>query len=95
MHNAAAHMPLTQDCPPSLLDSMTGHYNSISTHSTSRWLMFPANIWQGRALKIALKRSTAQVCITMPTKSTSEVSEMQMPPYSRHAAVVLMVSAPL
>ena len=44
-------MPLVQDCPPPLIDSTTGHYNSASTHSTSLWLAFLTSVQQGRALE--------------------------------------------
>ena len=39
-----------QDCLPSLLDSRTGHYISTAC-STRLWLIFLANIRQGRALE--------------------------------------------
>ena len=35
LDNADACKPLTQDCPPSLVKSITGHYNSTGTHNTS------------------------------------------------------------
>ena len=51
LDNVGARVPLTQDCPPSLIKSTTGHYNSTGTHSTSFWLAFPASVQQGRALE--------------------------------------------
>ena len=51
LDNVGARVPLTQDCPPSLIKSTTGHYNSTGRHSTSFWLAFPASVQQGRALE--------------------------------------------
>ena len=31
---------LAQDCPAPLIDSLTGHYNSTGTHSSSLWLVY-------------------------------------------------------
>ena len=42
-----------QDCPPPLIDSTTGHYNSTCTHRTSLWSAFLASVQQGRALECA------------------------------------------
>ena len=55
LDNADACMPLTQDCPPSLIVSTTGHYNSTGTHNTSFWLPFPASVQQRRALECTSK----------------------------------------
>ena len=76
------------DCPPSLLNS-TGLFDSTGTQSNSLWLAFFRNIQSGRALKcyfVALN-STSMHCHIL------ESSEIQIPPYSEDAVVVLMVSA--
>ena len=49
LDNADTGMPLRQDCPPSLINSMTGHYDSTSTHSTSFLLAFLTSVQQGLA----------------------------------------------
>ena len=43
--------PLTQDCPPLLIESTTRHYNSTGMHSTSFLIAFPVSVQQGRALE--------------------------------------------
>ena len=50
LDNADAYMPLTQDCPPLLIDSTTGHYNSTGMHSTSLWLAFLTSVQQKRTM---------------------------------------------
>ena len=44
-------MPLAQDCPAPMIDSITGHYNSTGAHNTCTilWLAFDCK-QQGRAL---------------------------------------------
>jgi len=51
LDNADVHSPLTQVCLPWLIDSTTGHYNSIGSHSSSLWSVFLASVQQGRALE--------------------------------------------
>ena len=53
LDNVDTHLPLMQACPPPLIDSTTGHYNSIDSHSSSLWLAFLASVQQGRALECA------------------------------------------
>ena len=43
LDNADFHLPLTQVCPPLLINSTTGHYNSIGSHSSSLWSAFLAS----------------------------------------------------
>ena len=52
--NADACMPRMRDCPPLLIDSTTGHYNSTFMHSTSLWLAFLATEQQRSALECGL-----------------------------------------
>ena len=54
LNNADAHLPLTQVCQPPLIDSTTGHYNSIGSHSFTLWSAFLASIQQGRGLERAV-----------------------------------------
>ena len=84
LDNADAGMPLAHDCPAQLIDSTTGHYNSIGTRRTSIWLAFLASIQQRRALERAFK--AAQVHIAMPTENIPEASKIQTPLCSGHAA---------
>ena len=66
LDNADAHLPLTQVCPPTLIDSTTEHFNTIGSHSSSPWSAFLASIQQGRALEcsfVALN-STGMHCHT-------------------------------
>ena len=45
LDNAVAHFPLTQVCPPLLINSTTGYYNnSTGIHSTSLWSAFLASV---------------------------------------------------
>jgi len=37
LNNVDGCMPLTQDCPPYLMESTIGHYNSAGTNSTNFW----------------------------------------------------------
>ena len=53
LDNVDAHLPLTQVCPPRLIDSTTGHYNSIGSYSSSLWSAFLASVQEGRALERA------------------------------------------
>ena len=64
LDNADTHLPLTQGCPPPLIDSTTGHYNSTGSHSTSLWSAFLVSIQQGRALERAFValNSTGMYC---------------------------------
>ena len=52
LNNVGGSMPLAQDCPAPMIDSITGHYNSTGTHNTctSLWLAFFDCEHQGRAL---------------------------------------------
>ena len=54
LDNADAHLPLMQVCHLPLIDSTTGHYNSIGSHSSSLWSAFLASVQQGRVLERAL-----------------------------------------
>ena len=51
LDNADAHLPLTQVCPPPLIDSTTEHFNTIGSHSSSLWSAFLISIQQRRALE--------------------------------------------
>ena len=64
--NADAHLPLMQVCLPPLIDSTTGHYNSIGSHSSSLWSAFLTSVQQGRALECAFVglNSTGTHCHT-------------------------------
>ena len=53
LDNVVARLPLTQGCPPLLINSTTGHYNRICMHSTSLWSAFLASVQKGRALERA------------------------------------------
>ena len=55
LDNVVACLPLTQGCPPLLINSTTGQYNSTGTcmHSISLWSVFLASTQQGRALECA------------------------------------------
>ena len=45
LDNADAHLPLTQGCPPLLINSTTRHYNnSTGIHSISLWSAFLASV---------------------------------------------------
>ena len=66
IHGTVAGMSLTQDCQALLIDSTTGHYNSIGMHGTSLWLAFFASVQQGKALERAfvVLNSTSMCCHT-------------------------------
>ena len=55
LDNVVACLPLTQGCPPLLINSTTGQCNSTGTcmHSISLWSVFLASTQQGRALECA------------------------------------------
>ena len=50
--NAGAHLPLTQDSQPPLIDSTTEHYSIIGTHC-SLWSGFLTSVQQERVLERA------------------------------------------
>ena len=51
LDNVDVHLPLMQVCPPQLIDSTTGYYNNIGSHSSSLWSAFLASVQQGRTLE--------------------------------------------
>ena len=64
LDNADTHLPLTQGCRPWLIDSTTGHYNTIGSHSSSLWSAL--SVQEGRALECTLiaLNSTGMHCHT-------------------------------
>ena len=55
LDNVDTHLPLTQGCPPLLINSTTGHYNSTGMCSITcnLWSAFLTRVQQGRALERA------------------------------------------
>ena len=93
LQNADARKPLTQDCPPLLLDAMTGHHNSTGTHSTSLWLAFLASIQQERAMEGRFCSIQHHYTLLSPLKIYWMPFKISTVPHSGHAAVVPIVSA--
>ena len=85
LDNTDAHMPLTQDCPPSLIEPTIGHYSSTGTHSTSFWLAFPGSVQQERALECTSEvLKGTQIHTAKPTRNIPEASEVGTPHNSSH-----------
>ena len=94
LQNVDARKPLTQDCPPLLLDAMTGHHNSTGTHSTSLWLAFLASIQQERAMEGRFcSIQHHNYTLLSPLKIYWMPFKISTVPHSGHAAVVPIVSA--
>ena len=91
LDNADAHLPLTQVCPPPLIDSTTEHFNTIGSHSSSLWSAFLASTQQGRALEcsfVALN-STGMHCHAYQ-KCTGSLQNMDVSIIRTHCGSPIM-----
>ena len=66
LDNADAHIPIKEGCPPPLINSTAGHYNSIGAHSISLWLVFLATVQyrKGELKTRAQQHKHAQPCLS-------------------------------